>query len=232
MASLTNSTWASGRERRSAVSNQVSFSVTQNAQELVSELEDPSSEASQAVVTSFRNALQLPVHAELVVLSAQLQRRLGESVSQRRKLQGQSIALEIEISGLSADDADIVANSITSEVATDALGAHLEENLGHLESIDVGDVGSVTVIAATSHQPPVTFYRYVTRDPADESGEMIDYTIAGGAVFVALTVAFVGFFYIYLARKKRYAGKSEDEKEDLTQSASEVEIDNDVVIRI
>merc|ERR1711865_293369 len=118
-----------------SATRELSMSVSQNAEQLVSELGDPSSAASQAVATSFMGAMGLPDTAQVVVGGATLQRRL----THQRRLQ-QSLSANIEFSGVSAGDIESLDSTMESEDATNAMGAHLEQNLAQVEGIDVGSV--------------------------------------------------------------------------------------------
>jgi hypothetical protein len=119
---------------------ELSFSVGQNADQLVSELSDPSSAASQAVATSFLDAMRLPEVANVQVVHAELMR----SVTHERRLQ-QSIAADIEITGVSANDIETLDTALESGVAANTMSAHLEQNLQQVEGIDIGAVQGVSM---------------------------------------------------------------------------------------
>lgn len=119
---------------------ELAFSVAQNADQLVAELSDPSSAAAQAVATSFLDAMGLPEVANVQVVHAELQRRL----THQRRLQ-QSIAADIEITGVSAADIETLDNALEGDVAANTMGAHLEQNLQQVEGIDIGSVQGVSM---------------------------------------------------------------------------------------
>jgi len=119
---------------------ELSFSVEQGGEQLVAELADPNSAASQAVATSFQDAMGLPEDANVQVMGASLQRRL----THERRLQ-QALAANLEISGVSEADFETLDNALETGAAADAMGAHLETNLAQVEGIDVGSVSGVTM---------------------------------------------------------------------------------------
>jgi hypothetical protein len=127
-------------EGNASAVRELSFSVGQNADQLVSELSDPSSAASQAVATSFLDAMRLPEVANVQVVHAELMR----SVTHERRLQ-QSIAADIEITGVSVNDIDTLDTALESGVAANTMSAHLEQNLQQVEGIDIGSVQGVSM---------------------------------------------------------------------------------------
>jgi len=136
-----------GTEGDTTVTTQMAFSVSQNADQLVSELGDPNSAASQTIVTSFTEAMGLPQTTQAVVVSAELQRRLQSL-----------LAVEIEVSGVSGQDASTLISAMVTVDATSAVGAHLEENLHQLDGIDIGSVESVSMrpVTTTTTSGPTT----------------------------------------------------------------------------
>jgi hypothetical protein len=118
---------------------ELSFSVEQGAEQLVEELLDSASAASQAVATSFLDAMRLPERANVQVVHAELQRR---RLTHERRLQ-QAIAVDIAISGVSATDIQSLDNALDTHDATSTVSAHLEQNLAQVEGIDIGSVSGV-----------------------------------------------------------------------------------------
>jgi hypothetical protein len=119
---------------------ELSFSVEQGAEELVEELLDPTSAASQAVATSFLRAMRLPERANVQVVHAELQRR--RRLTHERRLQ-QSIAADIQITGVSTTDIETLDTALDTNTAASTVGAHLEQNLAQVEGIDIGSVQGV-----------------------------------------------------------------------------------------
>jgi hypothetical protein len=134
----------------SSAVRELSFSVEQGGEELAEELLDPTSAAAQAVATSFLNAMRLPGRADVQVVHAELQRRLHaihaelkrRRLMPERRLQ-QSIAVDIEISGVSTNDIRVLDQALDTESAASTVGAHLEHNLAQVEGIDIGSVRGV-----------------------------------------------------------------------------------------
>jgi hypothetical protein len=134
----------------SSAVRELSFSVEQGGEQLVEELLDSTSPAAQAVATSFLNAMQLPEGANVRVVHAELQRRLRaiHAELQRRRLMlerrlQQSLAVDIEISGVSTNDIEVLDQALDTPQAASTVGAHLEQNLASVEGIDIGSVQSV-----------------------------------------------------------------------------------------
>jgi len=130
----------SGDAGNDTITRVLAFAVSQNADQLVEELSDPSSAASQAVASSFVDAMGLPETAQVSVLSAALQRRLMH----QRRLQ-ESLSAVLEVVGVTAQDAETLSAAMETDDASNALGAHLAENLRQVEGLDIGTVESVSI---------------------------------------------------------------------------------------
>lgn len=193
---------ASGGEGQSSVSGEVTFAVTQNAHLLVSELVDPSSNTSSALTLSFKNALQLPDRVKVMVLSAQLNRRLEGS----RRMQPQSISVLIEFSRLTAADATVLANNLALTSTTDGVVTQLQSNFRQLAGVDVGAVTSLSV-SVVSRSDPVA-EPPVTEPPKEENGVIL----AGAAICLGIVLASIGCIWLCWARRRRYRTKLEEEK--------------------
>jgi hypothetical protein len=137
-------------EGEASAVRELSFSVEQGGEQLVGELLDTTSAASQAVATSFMNAMRLPERANVQVVHAELQRRLHSihdelqrhPLMHERRLQ-QSIAVDIEITGVSTNDIEVLDEALDTNSAASTVGAHLEQNLAQVEGIDIGSVQAV-----------------------------------------------------------------------------------------
>jgi hypothetical protein len=124
---------------------ELSFAVEQGAEQLVQELLDPTSASAQAVATSFLDAMRLPESANVQVVHAEIvQRRLTHERRLERRLQ-QSIAADIQITGVSASDIDVLDTALDTHDAASTVSAHLEQNLAQVEGIDIGTVQGVSM---------------------------------------------------------------------------------------
>jgi hypothetical protein len=130
-------------EGNSTAVRELSFAVEQGAEELVEQLLDPTSEAAQAVATSFLDAMRLPERAGCQVVHAEIMQGRRLSTSERR-LQ-QSIAADIQVTGVSTADIEVLDTALDGHDAASTVSAHLEQNLAEVEGIDIGSVQGVSM---------------------------------------------------------------------------------------
>jgi hypothetical protein len=133
-------------EGNSTAVRELSFAVEQGAEELVEQLLDPTSEAAQAVAQSFLDAMRLPERAGCQVVHAEIMgsRRLATLLTHERRLQ-QSIAADIQITGVSTADIEVLDDALDGHDAASTVSAHLEQNLAQVQGIDIGSVQGVSM---------------------------------------------------------------------------------------
>lgn len=130
-----------GDNSTATITKELTFSVSRNAAQLIEELSNPSSEASQAVATSFSDAVGLPESAQVAVVSAE-SRVIGH---ERRLHHTSQVAAVLEVSGVNSQHEALLDIAMEATETTTALGAHLEQNLLAVENLDIGYVESVSV---------------------------------------------------------------------------------------
>lgn len=159
-----------GDEGNETVIKELTFSVSQNADQLVEQLSDPSSAASQAVATSFSDALGLPQTSQVAVVSATLR-----SLAHERRLHHESqVVAVIEVRGVSAQDEAALDTAMETSDTTTALMGHLEQNFQQVDNIDIGYVQSVSV-----HPLPVANVTWdMSDEPEDDGCERWDHLLA------------------------------------------------------
>jgi hypothetical protein len=140
-------------EGNSTAVRELSFAVEQGAEELVEQLLDPTSEAAQAVATSFLDAMRLPERAGCQVVHAEIMQSRRLSLSERR-LQ-QSIAADIQITGVSTADIEVLDAALGGHDAASTVSAHLEQNLAEVEGIDIGSVQGVSMRPLPDDPSPI-----------------------------------------------------------------------------
>lgn len=130
-----------GGNSNATITKELTFSVSRNAAQLIEELSDPSSGASQAVATSFSDAVGLPESAQVAVVSAE-SRVIGH---ERRLHHTSQVAAVLEVSGVNAQHEVLLDIAMEATDTTIALQAHLEQNLLGVDNLDIGYVESVSV---------------------------------------------------------------------------------------
>lgn len=92
----------------------------------------------------FLTAMRLPESANVQVVHAEIMQgsRLLSAASRRMQ---QSIAADIEITGVSANDIEVLDDALDTHDAAHTVSAHLEQNLAQVEGIDIGSVQGVSM---------------------------------------------------------------------------------------